>query len=55
MMGKTGIGRNMDYAAYLPFIGILGPIIGAFIGAAVTLRFVVKRKRVTFYVTARKD
>jgi hypothetical protein len=40
---------------YLPVITILGPIIGALIGAAVTLSFVVKRKRVTFYVYRTED
>jgi hypothetical protein len=36
-------------------ITIFGPIIGALIGAAVTLSFVVKRKRVTFYVYRTED
>jgi hypothetical protein len=40
---------------YLPIITIFGPIIGALIGAAITLRFVVKRKRVTFYLYRTED
>jgi hypothetical protein len=41
--------------SYLPLIAILGPIIGAAIGAFVTYRFVVKRKRVAFYIHQSED
>ena len=40
---------------YLPLMTVFGPIIGALIGAAVTLSFIVKRKRVTFYVYRTED
>jgi hypothetical protein len=40
---------------YLPLITILGPIVGALIGAAVTLGFVVERKRATFYLYRTED
>lgn len=40
---------------YFPLIAIVGPIAGALIGAAITYFFVVKRKRVTFYISPTED
>jgi len=40
---------------YLPLVAILGPILGALIGALVTYRFVVKRKRVNFFIHHTED
>jgi hypothetical protein len=43
------------FQQYEPLVAIVSPIIGALIGAAVTYYFVVKRKRVTFYVGRSED
>ena len=48
-------GSMSEISPYLPLITILGPIIGALIGAAITYFVVVKHKRVIFYVSATED
>ncbi|MBN9601917.1 MAG: hypothetical protein J0G33_03190 [Afipia felis] len=44
-----------NLSPYFPLIAISGPIIGAIIGAAITYRFIAKRKRVDFYVQRTED